>query len=124
MVIVLGKKTVFVVEDNPVISEILTEKLRGMGYSVLDPVPTGEEAIECCRKFHPDLVIMDVTLEGDMDGIEAGMQIRKKFNIPFVFLTAYAVSEVTGRMKDAEPDGYIVKPFSTEDLSSVLKTLL
>jgi len=118
-----GKK-VFIVEDNPVISEILTEKVRRMGYSVCGPARSGEEAIESCRTFCPDLVIMDITLEGDMDGIEAGMQIKKQFNIPFVFVSAYSESEVPGRMKEAEPAGYIVKPFSDNDLRSVLSSLL
>ncbi len=122
--IILAKKTVFVVEDNPIISEILTDKIRGMGYAVRDPVRTGEEAVECCRQFRPDLVVMDVTLDGDMDGIEAGMQIKKQFNIPFVLLTAYTGDEMPDRMRDAEPDGYILKPFSDKDISTVLHSLL
>ncbi|HOX35718.1 MAG TPA: response regulator [Methanoregulaceae archaeon] len=120
----LEKKTVFIVEDNPTISEILTDKIRKMGYSVCDPVRTGEEAIEVCKKIRPDLVVMDITLEGDMDGIEAGMQIKKRFNIPFVFLTAYEGSELPDRMREAEPDGYIVKPFSDKDIRAMLHSLL
>lgn len=120
----MKKKTVFVVEDNPVISEILTDKIRGMGFAVCDPVKTGEEAIECCRRLLPDLVVMDVTLEGDMDGIEAGMRIKKQFNIPFVLLTAYDGSEIPDRMREAQPDGYILKPFSDNDIRAVLHSLL
>jgi len=120
----LEKKTVFIVEDNTLISEILTDKIQKMGYAVFDPVRTGEEAIERCRIQKPDLVIMDVTLEGDMDGIEAGMQIKKQFNIPFVFMTAYEGSEIPDRMRYAEPDGYIVKPFSDKNILAMLQSLL
>ena len=114
----------FIVEDNPVISDILTDKVNRMGHSACGVARSGEEAIEFCRKVRPDLVIMDITLEGDMDGIEAGMQIKKQFNIPVVFVTAYSESEVPARLKDAEPAGYIIKPFSDHDIRSVLSTLL
>ena len=120
----MEKKTVVIVEDKSVIAEILTDKIRRMGYEVHDPVRSGEEAIECCRACRPNLVIMDITLDGEMDGIDAGMAIRREFNIPFVFLTAYGGSDITDRMREAEPDGYIVKPFSDSDLLAVLRSLL
>ncbi len=95
-----------------------------MGYTVCNSVRTGEEAIEYCRNFRPNLVIMDVSLDGLMDGIEAGTRIRKEFNIPFVFLTAYDKSEIPDGMRDADPSGCITKPFSDDAIRALLEELL
>ena len=118
-----ARRTIFIVEDNPIIGEILTEKIEKLGFEICSIVRTGEEAIEYCRHNRPDLVIMDITLEGEMDGIEAGKQIREQFGIPFIFVTAHIPADITALAKEAGPSGYIVKPFSNDEIRTVLKSL-
>ena len=123
MAFLTGRK-VFIVEDNPMIGEILTDKITRLGYEICSVVRTGEEAIEYCRHNRPDLVIMDITLEGEMDGIEAGKQIREQFGIPFVFVTAHVLAGIPDRVKEAGPSGYIAKPFSNDEIRTMLQSLL
>lgn len=120
----LARKTVFIVEDNPIISEIIAFSINKLGYSVCDSVQTGEEAIRYCGKCRPDLVIMDISLKGEMDGIEAGALIKNQFSIPVVFLTGYSMMELPERVRDAQPDGFISKPFSDDDIRRVIGPLL
>ena len=93
-------------------------RLRKLGYIVTDIVTTGEEAIERAEQTKPDLVLMDIVLEGDIDGVIAAEEIRNRFNIPIVFLTAYADEKNLHRAKLTDPFGYIIKPFHQKDLQA------
>ncbi|HIK10554.1 MAG TPA: response regulator [Oscillatoriaceae cyanobacterium M33_DOE_052] len=110
-----------IVEDEMIIAEDMAESLRRMGYEVPVVVPSGEMAIAKAAEIQPDLVLMDINLQGDMDGIETAALIRAKFQIPVIFLTAYADVPTLERAKQAEPFGYLLKPFEERELQTTIE---
>lgn len=110
------KEKIMIVEDEWTVADDIKMFLERLGYTVTSVSSSGEEAIQNAEKDKPDLVLMDIVLEGEMDGIEAASEIRTRFNIPIVYLTAYADDKILERAKITEPSGYIVKPFVNEDL--------
>jgi PAS domain S-box-containing protein len=117
----VGKANILVVEDDFVIAKLLAESLQELGYQVAGIVSTGEEAVERAAKVHPDLVLMDIRLKGEMDGIEAGEQISGDLHIPLVYLTAYSDERTVERAKITEPYGYLIKPFTDTELKTTLE---
>jgi PAS domain S-box-containing protein len=117
----VGKANILVVEDDFVIAKLLAESLQELGYQVAGIVSTGEEAVERAAKVHPDLVLMDIRLKGEMDGIEAGEQISGELHIPLVYLTAYSDERTVERAKITEPYGYLIKPFTDTELKTTLE---
>ena len=113
---------ILVVEDKGIIGLEIEKRLEGLGYIILDVVPSGEEAITTALNTPPDLILMDIELRGKVDGIEAAEQIRSKINVPIIFLTAHADDKTLERAKIAEPFGYIVKPFKARDLHVSIET--
>lgn len=107
---------ILIVEDEAIVAESIASKLRRFGYEVLDPIPSGEEAVAISEKERPDVVLMDIHLAGKMDGIDAADTILGQYHIPVIFLTAYADEQTIARAKKAGPFGYIVKPFRERDL--------
>ena len=107
---------IFIVEDEAIVAESLNDQLEGLGYIVTGNAPSGEEALRNIKNNLPNLVLMDIMLEGEMDGIAAANEIRSRFNIPIVFLTAYTDDKILERASITGPFGYIVKPFVNEDL--------
>ncbi|MBN1285472.1 MAG: GAF domain-containing protein [Anaerolineae bacterium] len=120
----MGKGSILIVEDEGVIAKDIQLTLRRLGYTVLGRASSGAAAIEQTRALQPDLIIMDIVLKGEMDGIEAAEFIRDGFDVPVIFLTAYADDEHLQRAKAAEPFGYIVKPFNERDLRSTIEMAL
>ncbi|SMC96253.1 CheY chemotaxis protein or a CheY-like REC (receiver) domain [Desulfocicer vacuolatum DSM 3385] len=108
--------SVLIVEDEFIIAKDIQASLENMGYLVCAIVSSGEAAIKKLEQENPDLVLMDIILKGKMDGIEAAMQIRSLFNIPIVYLTAYADEDTLERAKITEPYGYVIKPFNDREL--------
>ena len=98
---------ILVVEDEGIVAMHLKNRLKSLGYAVSAVVFSGEEAIKKAAETHPDLVLMDIRLKGEMDGIEAAEQIRVRFNIPVVYLTAYTDDETLQRAKVTEPFGLL-----------------
>ncbi|WP_406660365.1 response regulator [Methanolobus sp. ZRKC3] len=115
---------ILVVEDEGIIGLNIKKKLKSFGYTVPAIVATGEEAIKMAEITFPDLILMDVRLKGDMDGVQTAGEIRKIFDIPVIYLTAYSDDEVLERAKKTEPYGYIVKPFKANDLRSNIEIAL
>jgi len=115
---------ILVVEDEGIVAIELQEILEGLGYDVPVVVATGEEAIEETENTRPDLVLMDITLEGDMDGIEATERIRARFDIPVIYLTAYADDKTLQRAAITEPAGYLLKPFDEGELRTTIEIAL
>jgi PAS domain S-box-containing protein len=107
---------ILVVEDQRIIGKDIEQALYKLGYDVISVVQSGEEAILKADETHPDLILMDILLKGNVSGIEAAQQIRKRLDIPIVYLTAYNDENTLKRAKLTEPYGYIVKPFSEGDL--------
>ena len=113
-----------VVDDERIVTRDLEEDLVQMGYDVVGTASSGEEAIEKAREFHPDVILMDIMMPGEKDGITAAVEIRAEMNIPVVFLTAYADVGLLNRAKGAAPYGYIVKPFQTQQIRSTIEIAL
>jgi len=113
-----------VVEDEGIIAQDIKNCLEGLGYIVPDVVFTGREAIQRAEELRPDLVLMDIVLKGEIDGIETAAEIRKKYNIPIVYLTAYEDDKTLKRAKMTEPLGYILKPFEERYLRSSIEMAL
>lgn len=115
---------ILVVEDESIIALNIKKKLKNLGYTVPAIVSTGEEAIKMTEITFPDLILMDVMLKGDMDGVQAVEEIHKRFDVPVIYLTAYSDDEVLARAKTTKPYGYIVKPFKADDLRSNIEIAL
>lgn len=107
---------ILVVEDEVIVAEDIAGRLKKLGYAVAGTVSSGEEAIQKAAETQPDLVLMDIVLKGEMDGVTASEKIRNNTDIPTVFLTAYADEKTLQRAKLTDPFGYIVKPFQQNDL--------
>jgi len=115
------RTSILVVEDELIIARGIEKRLKALGYSVVDTVASGEEAVARALETMPDLVLMDICLQGEMDGVAAAEHIRARVDIPVVYLTAYADSDTLGRAKVTEPFGYIVKPFQDFTLNSAIE---
>jgi CheY-like chemotaxis protein len=115
---------ILVVEDEYIIAKDIENTLTNLGYSVPAIASSGKEAIQKVSKFQPDLILMDIVLKGSMDGVETADQIRSKFDIPVVYLTAYADDATLQRAKITEPYGYLIKPFQERELYSTIEMAL
>ena len=115
---------ILIVEDEMIVAQHLALILKDMGYQVAGMASTGALAIQLAEESKPALVLMDVNLPGEIDGIEASEQIRARLDIPVVFLSAYDEKDVLHRAKKTEPYGYIAKPFSQNILRITIETAL
>jgi PAS domain S-box-containing protein len=115
---------ILVVEDEPIVAWDLRETLEKLGHKVVDLVVSGAEAIDRAAANRPDLVLMDIRLEGELDGISAGNEIYHHLKIPVVYLTAHADELTLERAIKTSPFGYIVKPFQSQSLQSTIKVAL
>ena len=120
----MSKAKILIVEDERIIAKYIQNTLRALGYDISAIVSSGEEAIKMAGEVRPDLVLMDIVLKGDMDGIEAAEQIRNLFDIPVVYLTAYANEKLFQRAKITEPFGYILKQFEERELQIAVEIAL
>lgn len=108
--------SILVVEDEGIVAQEIKSRLEKNGYAVCGVAHDGETAIAHAAALQPDLILMDIRLKGEMDGIEAAGRIRDRFSIPVVYLTAYTDAATLERAKVMEPFGYVVKPFETRSL--------
>jgi PAS domain S-box-containing protein len=115
---------ILVVEDENIVAKDIQNQLKKLRYSVPAVVSSGKEAIQKAEETHPDLVLMDIRLEGDIDGVKAAEQIHARFNIPVIYLTAYADESTLERAKTTEPFGYILKPFQIRQIRSAIEIAL
>jgi len=115
---------ILVVEDDSIVALAIQNNLKRLGYSVPNTVSTGEEAIQQAAETPPNLVLMDIKLQGELDGIAAAEQIYTRFSIPVVYLTAYADDETLRRAKDTKPFGYLVKPYEPRELHATIEMAL
>ena len=115
------KKRILIVEDEVIIAKDIENKLKGLGHKTLPIVSSGEEAVKMAGELKPDLILMDIVLSGEIDGIDAASRIGKLFNIPVVYLTAYADDKTLERAKITDPFGYMLKPFGGKELHSTIE---
>ncbi|MEG4216246.1 ATP-binding protein [Microcoleus sp. Pol14C6] len=115
---------ILVVEDEVIVAQDIAGRLKKLGYAVTATVSSGEEAIQKALENPPDLVLMDIVLKGEIDGVTAAEKIRTNRNVPTVFLTAYADDKTLQRAKLTDPLGYIIKPFQQNDLRVAIEIAL
>ena len=120
----MSSRRILVVDDERIVAQDISECLISIGCDVIGTALSGAEAIEKAANLRPDLIMMDIVIQGEMDGIDAATIIREKYDIPCVFLTAYSDPKVLGRAKACEPAGYIVKPFEEAGLRSTVEIAL
>jgi len=120
----MNKPRILIAEDERIVAEDIKRSLERFGYEISAIVASGQAAIKKAKEGNPDLVLMDIVLEGALDGIEAAQEIRNQFKIPVVFLTAYADEHTLLRAKLAEPYGYIMKPFEDRELYAAIEITL
>ncbi len=120
----MTQATILVVEDESIVAHEIKSRLEKAGYSVCGVVHDGERAVADAQRLIPDLVLMDIRLKGEMDGITAAGLIREQCNIPVVYLTAYTDPDTIARAKLEEPFGYVVKPFDSRNLTVAIEIAL
>lgn len=115
---------VYIVEDDPIIGEDIKDMLTNVNYEVVGIAYDKSEAIESIDKLKPDLVLLDINLEGNFEGFDIAEHINKTRKIPFLYLTSYSGKEILERAKPTLPMGYIVKPFNEKELYSAIEVAL
>ena len=115
---------IMVVDDEAVIALRLQQRLTSMGFDVTGVAYSGEEAVETARDLRPDLILMDIMIPGKLDGIAAAKIVKAELDIPVVFLTAHSEDKIIERAKQAEPYGYILKPFQDRELKATVEIAL
>ncbi len=113
-----------VVEDEAIIAIRLQERLTAMGYHIIGISYSGEEAMAQARRLRPDLILMDIMIPGKMDGIAVAKSVKTELDIPVIFLTAFSEDKIIDRAKQAEPYGYLVKPFQDRELKACVEVAL
>jgi CheY-like chemotaxis protein len=118
------KIKILIVEDESIVALDLKNRLIRLGYFVSGIAVSGEAAIQKAAETCPDLVLMDIRLKGDMDGIEAAKEIQARFGIPIIYLTALVDDDTMQRVDATASDGYILKPFEQSELRATVETAL
>jgi len=113
-----------IVEDETLIAEELKERLSGLGFSIIAAVDTADEGIAIATREHPDLVLMDIRLKGEKDGVQAAKEIREQVDVPIVYLTAHSDRLTVERVKATEYDGFLLKPFQRRELQSTIEVAM
>ena len=120
----MGGKSVLLVEDDDIIAKIADWRLKNLGYQVCGRAASGAEAMELVVKYRPDVVLMDINLRGELDGIETARMIKKGFSIPVIFVTSHSDGPTVERARESKPDGFIIKPFDDNDLRVAIELVL
>lgn len=120
----MEKARILIVEDEAIIAMEVESQLKNLGYEVTSIVDTGEKAIAKAEEDIPDLMLMDIRIKGEMDGIETAEIIKNRFGIPVIFSTAYLDQERIGRAKITMPFGYVLKPIQERELKVTLEMAL
>ena len=107
---------ILIVEDVPNVAAVLKARLESFDYVVCDVAHNGPEAVACALQHQPDLVIMDILLEGDMNGIEAAQQINRQFTVPIIFLSCLNDPQILDQINHVNTYGYILKPYDQAEL--------
>jgi diguanylate cyclase (GGDEF)-like protein/PAS domain S-box-containing protein len=115
---------VLLVEDEIIVALDVGQRLESLGYEVVAQASTGAEAVSNVEKHHPDLILMDIKLRGEMDGIQAATEIRQQTNVPIIYLTAFADEKTLKRARQTEASGYLIKPFEDRELHSTIEMAL
>lgn len=120
----MPKTNVLVVEDESIVSKDIQHSLKKLGYNVVGAASTGERAFELASSEKPDIILMDIMLKGEINGIETASRVKEELQIPVIYLTAYADESTLEKAKVTEPYGYIIKPFKEVDLHTSIEMAL
>ncbi len=117
-------KRILLVEDDYIISMLLEKQIRRMGYEIAGKAESGDKAIDLTREEKPDLVLMDIELKGDIDGIETVRRIREFSTVPVIYLTGNANEKTRMEAEDTNPDGFLVKPVDMDVLKQQIREIV
>ena len=120
----MGKGKIAVVEDEGIVAMDISKCLASLGYEVVFISDSGEKALKELNRTKADLILMDVELKGNMDGLETALIVNEKYNIPVVFLTAFEDDETLAKISELSSNGFLVKPFEDEQLKSKVESIL
>ncbi|MDO9550156.1 MAG: response regulator [Methanoregula sp.] len=120
----MADTTVLIVEDDDIIARVEEWRLKNLGYIVCGRAINGSEAMELVANKKPDVVLMDINIKGDMDGIETARMIKNGFDIPVIYVTSHSDGATLERAKGTKPDGFITKPFEDNDLRIAIELAL
>lgn len=112
---------ILLVEDDRSTSEIIKQFIRKLGFNIAGAVTSGEDAMKFIEEFSPDIVLMDITLEGKIDGVESAKHINEKYNLPVIYISSSSDADTIERIKDTNAFGYIIKPFDKRDLKASIE---
>jgi two-component system, response regulator PdtaR len=112
----MAEGRILIVEDEHIVAMGIKRMLKNLGYTVTGVASSAEDAVNKAESTFPDVVLMDIMLKGEVDGVEAAEEIKAMLKIPVVYLTAYSDNKILERAKATEPFGYIIKPFDEKDL--------
>jgi DNA-binding response OmpR family regulator len=115
---------ILIVEDELIIAKSLARQLENLNYELVGIASFGKKALEIIQKNSPDLVLMDIVIAGEMDGIETGKKIREQFDIPVIYLTAYSDDETLNRVQESGGQGYILKPYKQREVHAAITMIL
>ena len=113
-----------IIEDETLIAEELRERLLRLGFSVIAAVDSAEEGVAIATKERPDLVLMDIRLRGEKDGMQAAKEIRRRVDVPIIYVTAYSDQITAEQAKKTEHDGFVLKPFLRTDLQPTIEVAM
>jgi CheY-like chemotaxis protein len=120
----MPEERILIVEDEHIVAMGIKRMLKSLGYTLAGVASSGEDAISKTESTFPDLVLMDIMLKGDLNGIEAAKEIKVRFDVPVVYLTACSESKIVEHAWKTGPLGYIVKPFDEKDLQKSIDVAL
>jgi|WetSurMetagenome_2_1015567.scaffolds.fasta_scaffold01247_9 CheY-like chemotaxis protein len=120
----MAKISVLLVEDDDLLAKIAETRLQNLGYDLCGRATTAAEAMAIVVNNKPDIVLMDITIKGDVDGIDAANMIKKGFRIPVVFLTSHSDDALLKRAKATSPDGFVTKPYTDDSLRVAIELAL
>ena len=120
----MDKKRILLVEDEAITALDMSNMLKNIGYDVAASISSGEEAVKLAVETKPDLIIMDIILSDDMDGIDATRKIKSQIDVPVVYLTGNADTRTFTRASETLHLGYLIKPVTRDNLKSVISTAL
>jgi CheY-like chemotaxis protein len=119
----LYKPRILIVEDEAIVAADIKGTLKGLGYDVPAIAFSGEEALQKTEELHPDVVLMDIVLRGQMDGVEAAQKIYERFGIPSIFMTGYS-EEIVEQLDTRKPCLYLIKPVEINELTAAIDKAL
>jgi PAS domain S-box-containing protein len=115
---------ILLVEDESIVAIDVRNRLESLGYQVSAVAASGEEAVQKAEEIRPDLVLMDIVLKGEIDGVEASHQIQNRLDVPVIYLSAYLDDETLRRAQQSQPFGYLIKPYEESKLRAAIETAL